>query len=63
VAPDLTHVAGRGALGAGILPNTPEHLAEWIENPQAFKPGNQMPPNPLPAEDLSALVAYLKGLQ
>jgi cytochrome c oxidase subunit II len=63
VAPDLTHVAGRGAIGAGILPNTPDHLAEWIENPQTFKPGNQMPPNPLPAEDLGALVAYLKGLQ
>ena len=47
VAPDLTHIATRSTLGAGTLPNTPEHLAAWIRDPQRVKPGNQMPPNPL----------------
>jgi cytochrome c oxidase subunit 2 len=63
VAPDLTHLATRGTLGAGTLPNTPQHLAEWIRNPQRMKPGNQMPPHPLAADDLQALVVYLETLR
>lgn len=63
VAPDLTHVASRRTLGAGTLSNTAEHLAIWIRDPQASKPGNQMPPNPLPADDIQALVAYLETLR
>jgi cytochrome c oxidase subunit 2 len=63
VAPDLTHLASRSTLGAGTLPNTREHLAEWVRNPQASKPGNQMPPNPLAPDDLEALLAYLGTLR
>ena len=63
VAPDLTHVATRSTIGAGTLANTPDHLAEWIRDPQRIKPGNQMPPTPLSHRDLQALVAYLRTLQ
>jgi cytochrome c oxidase subunit 2 len=63
IAPDLTHMATRSTLGAGTLPNTPENLAAWIQDPQRIKPGNQMPANPLPAEDVQALVAYLETLR
>lgn len=63
IAPDLTHVATRSTLGAGTLPNTPDNLAAWIQDSQHTKPGNQMPPNPLPADDLLALVAYLRTLR
>ena len=63
IAPDLTHIGTRSTLGAGTLPNTPEHLAEWIRDPQRVKPGNQMPPHPLDAEDLQALVMYLETLR
>jgi cytochrome c oxidase subunit 2 len=63
IAPDLTHIGTRSTVGAGTLPNTPEHLRHWIENPQDPKPGNQMPPNPLPAADLDALTAYLTSLK
>lgn len=63
VAPDLTHVATRGTIGAGTLPNTREHLQAWIKDPQASKPGNQMPANPLSADDLQALIAYLEMLR
>jgi cytochrome c oxidase subunit 2 len=63
IAPDLTHIATRSTLGAGTLPNTPENLAAWIQDPQRMKPGNQMPANPLPAADLEALVAYLETLR
>jgi len=63
VAPDLTHVASRLTLGSGTLPNTPSHRRAWIADPQKPKPGNQMPPNPLPEEEMSALGAYLDTLR
>jgi cytochrome c oxidase subunit 2 len=63
VAPDLTHVASRSTIGAGTLSNTPEHLRAWVRDPQASKPGNQMPPNSLPDGDLQALLAYLGSLR
>jgi cytochrome c oxidase subunit 2 len=63
VAPDLTHIASRTTLGAGTLPNTREHMAAWIEDPQASKPGNQMPPNPLDRDQLAALLTYLESLR
>jgi cytochrome c oxidase subunit 2 len=45
------------------LPNTREHLAQWVRNPQDSKPGNQMPPNPLPSADIDALLTYLETLR
>jgi cytochrome c oxidase subunit II len=62
-APDLTHVGSRATLAAGTLQNTPQNLAAWIRDPHAFKPGVNMPANPLPAEDLQSLVAYLVALK
>lgn len=61
--PDLTHLAGRGKLGAGILENNRDNLASWIRDPQAIKPGNKMPPTALSDEDLQALLAYLESLK
>lgn len=63
VGPDLTHLASRGTIAAGTLPNSRGHLAGWILNSQTIKPGNQMPPNPLEAGDLQALLAYLEELR
>jgi cytochrome c oxidase subunit 2 len=63
IAPDLTHISGRAALAAGTLPNSRGHLAGWIANSQAIKPGNQMPPNLLAADDLLAVTAYLESLR
>ena len=62
-APDLTHIASRARLGAGRLPNSRSHLADWIEDPQRFKPGVNMPAHPLPPADLAALTAYLSMLR
>ena len=63
IGPDLTHLASRRTIGAGILPNTRGHLGGWVANPQALKPGNLMPPVPLGAEDFTALVHYLESLR
>jgi cytochrome c oxidase subunit 2 len=63
MGPDLTHVAARGSIGAGTLPNRRGHLGGWISDAQQIKPGNHMPPNALPGEDLQALLTYLGTLK
>ena len=63
VGPDLTHLASRSSIGAGTLPNTRGHLAGWIVDSQGIKPGNRMPPMPLPGPDLNALLDYLETLR
>ncbi|MFQ5945850.1 MAG: cytochrome c oxidase subunit II [Anaerolineae bacterium] len=63
VGPDLTHFGSRKTLASGLLPNSPEHLARWIANPKAVKPGALMPKLPLTEEQISALVAYLGSLK
>ncbi len=59
--PDLTHVASRQTLGAGVLDNTPANLKNWIQNPQAYKPGVLMPAFNLTNADANAIVAYLEA--
>ena len=61
--PDLTHVASRETLAAGMLPNTSDHLAAWIANAQEIKPGSRMPSMAIEAADLEALLAYLETLR
>jgi cytochrome c oxidase subunit 2 len=62
VAPDLTHLASRTTLGAGVLTNTPDHLAAWLKDPQSIKPGCHMPSLRLEDGDAKDLAAYLGGL-
>ncbi len=63
VGPELTHLASRGTLAAGMLPNTNGHLGGWIVNAQALKPGSQMPQNALMSDELQSLLAYLETLK
>jgi cytochrome c oxidase subunit 2 len=60
VGPDLTHLADRETLAAGVLPNTPKDLRKWLEDPQAIKPGAHMPNLHLTSQQLDGLVAYLE---
>lgn len=61
--PDLSHFAGRATLAAGTQPNDTVHLAAWLADPQALKPGNEMPRVPLTDGDRASLVAYLQSLK
>jgi cytochrome c oxidase subunit 2 len=63
LGPELTHIATRPSLAAGVLSNTRENMARWIRNPQLIKPGVRMPPNPLSNADLNALLDYLETLR
>lgn len=62
LGPDLTHLAGRDEIGAGVLALDEANLSAWISNAQRIKGGSKMPPQDLPPDDLDALVAYLLEL-
>jgi cytochrome c oxidase subunit II len=61
--PDLTHLMSRDTIAAGVATNTPEHLRQWIQNPDAIKPGSLMPAMQLSDQELDALTAYLETLR
>jgi cytochrome c oxidase subunit II len=61
--PDLTHLMSRRTLGSGVITNTPQHLREWVNNPDNAKPGCFMPSLKLTAGELSQVVTYLQSLQ
>ena len=63
VGPDLTHLMSRATIAAGALPNTRDALANWIIDPQRYKPGSKMPALDLTGPDLDALLAYLRSLK
>ena len=64
IGPDLTNFGDRETL-AGFLDMTDQNIADWIKDPQALKPGNNMPAfgNQLSDDEVDALVAYLKRLK
>ena len=61
--PDLTHLASRDTIASGSVPNTPQNLRAWINDPGGFKPGALMPPMHLNAHDLDAVTQYLTTLR
>ncbi|GAC1323812.1 MAG: cytochrome c oxidase subunit II [Chloroflexota bacterium] len=64
VAPNLTHVGSRWAIGAGVAPNTIAGLDSWIYDPNGYKPGVLMPAYKVLAQrDIEALSAYLYSLK
>src|SRR6202051_2992558 len=61
--PDLTHLMSRDTIAAGVAPNTPENLRQWIRDPNTIKPGSLMPAMELDGQELDALTAYLETLR
>jgi cytochrome c oxidase subunit 2 len=61
--PDLTHLAERRTLGAGVLVNTAANLSRWLKNPQAIKDGCHMPNAQLTDAQVESLVAYFETLR
>ena len=61
--PDLTHVASRRSIAAGVAPMTRGALQGWIAQPQAIKPGTMMPAVALDAADADAVARYLESLR
>jgi cytochrome c oxidase subunit II len=76
LGPNLTHFASRDLIAGGVLDHDPSGctdpyspdlyktctLAQWLQNPQAIKPGNDMNVN-LTDSQIRNLVAYLETLK
>ena len=62
LGPDLTHLAARRTIGAGILTNTRSNLEAFVRNAQEVKPGSGMPPAELSDAEIEALLDYLEQL-
>jgi len=63
VGPDLTHLMSRDTIASGMLPNTPENLRRWIQDPPAVKEGALMPKVDMTDEQLTQITAYLETLK
>ena len=63
LGPDLTHLADRRTIGAGLMRLTSDHLADFIADPQDDKPGASMPPTELTPAEVRAVTAYLMELE
>jgi len=65
IGPNLTHVGSRTTIAGGMFPNDSAHLARWITDATAFKPGSLMPrmQPPLSDGDIALIVAYLQSLK
>lgn len=63
VAPDLTHIAERETLGAGVTPNTADTMARWLKQPESFKPASHMPNLGLDDGEVADLTAYFETLK
>ncbi len=61
--PELTDFGNRATISAGVMKNTPQNLALYLENPQEVKPGIYMPNFRLSEEEILALTAYLESLK
>ncbi|HWL84827.1 MAG TPA: cytochrome c oxidase subunit II [Polyangiaceae bacterium] len=61
--PDLTHLAERQTLGAGVMKNTPGELARWLKHPQEVKEGSHMPDLQLTDAQVADFIAYFETLQ
>jgi cytochrome c2 len=62
VGPPLSGVARRAIIG-GVLPNTPDNMMSWIEDPPAFAPRTAMPNLGVTPQAARDIVAYLYTLK
>ncbi|MBW3577536.1 MAG: cytochrome c [Actinobacteria bacterium] len=62
VAPPLTNFSQR-AYVAGALPNTPENVARWVQDPPSIEPGTAMPVLGVTEEEAGNIAAYLHSIK
>jgi cytochrome c len=62
VGPPLDSWSGRAFI-VGTVPNSPDNLATFLEDPAEVRPGTAMPDLRLTDEDVASIVAYLFTLE
>lgn len=61
VGPDLTHVASRRTIGAGLLPTDRDAILTWLKRHKSLKPDNLMPAYDMLSEEEQASIADWLG--
>jgi cytochrome c len=62
VGPSLEHVASRQII-AGSIPNAPQNMTAYLQNPQAANPQNVMPNLGIKPDEARDIAAYLYTLK
>jgi cytochrome c2 len=62
VGPPLQRIGTRTYI-AGYIQNSPDNMADWIEDPQRALPGNAMPRMGIPQKDARDIAAFLYTLK
>jgi cytochrome c len=62
VGPSLDHLAARSLI-AGKLPNNPQTMIKWLQNPPAYDPQGTMPNLGVTESDSRDITAYLYTLK
>jgi cytochrome c len=62
VGPSLEHIGSRQII-AGKLPNTPDNLISYLQNPQSADPANAMPNLGLTPEQSRDIASFLYTLK
>lgn len=62
VGPPLHRIGTRTYI-AGYIWNSPDNMADWIEDPQRALPGNAMPKMGIPQKDARDIAAFLYTLK
>jgi cytochrome c2 len=62
VGPPLTKIASRVYIG-GVLPNTPDNMMKWIQNPKAVDQLTAMPNTGVTEGDARDIAGYLYTLR
>jgi cytochrome c oxidase subunit 2 len=60
--PDLTHLMSRDTIASGAVPNSPENLRKWVQNPSSINPGAAMPALRLSEQQVRDVVSFLETL-
>ncbi len=63
LGPSLAGVASRPSISFGKVPNTPENLVKFIQEPAAMNPQSSMPPIGLTDVDAKDIAAFLLTLK
>ncbi len=63
VGPDLTNIASRKQIAGVLGPVNAANMTAWLKNPQAVKPGTQMPNLNLSDQTIADITSYLLTLK
>jgi cytochrome c len=63
LGPTLAGIASRPTISGGAVQNTPQNLAQFVQDPASLNPQSSMPPIGITDAEATAIAAYLQTLK